>query len=87
MTGRKFSGVEERFVPSSLINDDGGKTGANGKKADEETGRPPKMDSIIITKVALISLADLLLRPSRNSHRRSVVEESHKGMPCREHEE
>ena len=87
MTGRKFSGVEERFIPSSLINDDGGKAGGNGKKADEETRRPPKVDSIVITKVALVSFADLLLRPSRNSHRRSVVEESHKGMPCREHEE
>ena len=55
MTGGKFSWVEKRFIPSSLINDDGGETGANGKKADEETRRPPKVDPIVITKVALVS--------------------------------
>ena len=87
MVGRKFSWVKERFIPSSLINDDGGKAGANGKKADEETRQPPKVDPIVIAKVALVSFADLLLRPSRNSHRRSVVEESYEGMPCREQEE
>ena len=69
VTGRKFSRVEESFVPAPLISDDGGETGGDGEKADQKTRQAPRLDPFEKVEVAFVLLGDLLLRSSGRGHR------------------
>jgi hypothetical protein len=62
MIRRKFPWVKKSLIAAPLINNDDGNTGADGEKANQETGQPPKVGLVVVAKVALIFFADLLLR-------------------------
>src|SRR4051812_8142892 len=87
MIRRKFPWVKKSLIAVPLINNDDGNTAADGEKANHKTRQPPKVDLVVVAKIVLVFFADLLLRFSEQGHRRSVVKESHKGMPRRKKEE